>query len=103
MVHACRIKDGKLYYCNRYLQTPKLQYENSKGCAIRLRVGEMDGKIGMFKMFLLLLQGSIGYVNPPEQFKAGTANTAFAHHSRRTYALYEVDYPFHIKIDRSQK
>jgi carotenoid cleavage dioxygenase-like enzyme len=24
MIHALRIKDGKIFYCNRYLNTPRL-------------------------------------------------------------------------------
>ena len=27
MVHAVRIKNGELYYCNRYLWTPRLKAE----------------------------------------------------------------------------
>lgn len=33
----------------------------------------------------------------------GTANTAFAHHQKKTYALFESDLPFHIKVDRSEE
>ena len=33
MVHAFRFKNGQLFYCNRYLQTPKLMYEIEQGGA----------------------------------------------------------------------
>jgi carotenoid cleavage dioxygenase-like enzyme len=32
-----------------------------------------------------------------------TANTAMLHHARRTFALVEVDFPFHVKVDESEK
>jgi carotenoid cleavage dioxygenase-like enzyme len=33
----------------------------------------------------------------------GAANTAFVHHSKKTYALVESDLPFNIRIDRNEK
>jgi len=27
MIHGIRIKDGKIWYCRRYLETPKLKTE----------------------------------------------------------------------------
>ena len=61
----------------------------------------MWGKIGMAKILLKSLQHYIGYVPIPPLYKDGNANTAFAHHAKRTYALYEVDYPFHIVVDKN--
>lgn len=31
MIHAFRIKDGRIFYCNRYTQTPRLLYETKYG------------------------------------------------------------------------
>lgn len=31
MLHACRIKDGKASYCNRYVETSKLKQEKKAG------------------------------------------------------------------------
>ena len=55
MVHAMRIKNGRLWYSNRYIETPKFKLERDAGQAVRIRVGEMDGgPFGMFKMFLFM-------------------------------------------------
>lgn len=63
----------------------------------------MDGgPIGIFKLFLKMFQAKIGYLPAEEKFKAGTANTAFAQHAKRTYALMEADYPFHIVVNKSE-
>lgn len=39
---------------------------------------------------------------PTEGAKA-TGNTAIANHANTTFALYEVDFPFQIQVDRQQK
>lgn len=31
------------------------------------------------------------------------ANTAFMQHEKKTYAMHEQDFPFHIKIDRTKR
>ena len=38
MLHACRIKDGKVSYCNRYVSTARLERERSLGFPIYMRV-----------------------------------------------------------------
>jgi len=38
MLHACRIKDGKVSYCNRYVATARLARERSLGFPIYMRV-----------------------------------------------------------------
>lgn len=38
MVHACRIKDGKVSYCNRFVQTSKLAQEKKVGKPIFAKV-----------------------------------------------------------------
>lgn len=35
--------------------------------------------------------------------KKATANTALLHHQKKTFALVEVDYPFHIKSELDHK
>lgn len=49
------------------------------------------------------VQNDIGYTKFMHKYKNGTANTAFAQHGKKTYALVEADYPFNIKIDESKK
>lgn len=102
MVHAVRIKNGSLWYCNRYIETPRFKKEQAAGQALGPRVGEMFGKVGMGKVLLKFLQINIGYIDYPPKKYDGTANTAFAHHAKRTYALYETDYPFHLLVDKKE-
>lgn len=52
MIHAFRIKDGKIFYCNRYTQTPRLQQEMKYGKAIYPRIGELFSMPGFLKMGL---------------------------------------------------
>ena len=103
MIHAFRIKAGKVYYCNRYAQTPRVQQETAYGKALNVRFGELFCLSGFVKFGLFSLQKKIGYKPYLEDFKKDLANTAFVHHEKRTYAVHEADLPFHIKIDRSEK
>jgi len=103
MVHAFRLKDGKIFYCNRYTMTPHLEQEFKAERAQGIRLGEMVGLAGLFKLLLYELQRKIGYMPFLQMYHQGSANTAFCHHQKRTYALMEADLPFHIKIDRSEK
>ena len=103
MIHSFRIKDGKIFYCNRYTQTPKLEIETQEGKAIFPRFGDITGSTGLMKAGLFALQQRIGYAPFLPQYKQGAANTAFCHHQQKTYAMLEADFPFHIKIDRSEK
>ena len=38
MLHACRIKNGKVSYCNKLVDTFKLMQEKAAGCAIFAKV-----------------------------------------------------------------
>jgi len=61
MVHAIRIKDGKLYYCNRYLETNRYFCEKDYGSAVYVRIGELSNKTGLTKTALISLQQRVGY------------------------------------------
>ena len=53
MIHAIRIKDGRLFYCNRLIQTPRVlcEIESKKPCFIR--IGEFVSVWGFMKVPLL--------------------------------------------------
>lgn len=53
MIHAFRIQGGKLYYCNRWLRTPKFENEKKIGKSLYLRIGELFNLIGLFKASLI--------------------------------------------------
>jgi carotenoid cleavage dioxygenase-like enzyme len=56
-------------------------------------------------MALLDLERKLGYKygGEVEPKRRGTANTAFTHHSKKTFALEESCYPFNIKVDKNAK
>jgi len=49
MIHALRIKNGKLFYCNRYTKTPKFLDELANGGVTRIRAGELFNASGLAK------------------------------------------------------
>lgn len=52
MIHAFRLKEGKIFYCNRYTMTPHLQQEFAADRAQGIRLGEMVGLAGLFKVLM---------------------------------------------------
>jgi len=105
MIHAFRIKDGRIYYCNRYTTTPRLLAETKAQGPLFIRVGELFNAAGLAKAALFGLQRKVGYKlgGDLKEHQNGTANTAFAHHQKKTYALLEADLPFNIRVDRNEK
>lgn len=55
MIHAFRIKDGKIFYCNRYTQTPKLILETEEGKSVLPKFGEISGTVGLMRIGLFSL------------------------------------------------
>jgi carotenoid cleavage dioxygenase-like enzyme len=62
MIHAFRIKNGQMFYCNRYTQTPKLLQEIKAGKALTTRAGELFTGPGLIKALLYEVQSAIGYL-----------------------------------------
>ena len=52
MIHALRIKNGKMFYCNRYAKTPKLMSELKAGKALNVRAGELFSLSGLTKAMM---------------------------------------------------
>ena len=102
MLHAFRIKNGQLWFCNRFTQTTRYLEEKKAGHAIYDRLGELY-HFGVLKPPIRMLQGKIGYTKAKIPHKGGTSNTAMIHHAKRTFALVESDLPFHVKVEESEK
>lgn len=99
MIHAIRIKNGKIQYMNKWAMTDKLQLEMKKNKPLTIRTGEFtQGPLSLYKAMLLKLYQAIGYYPQIEKFKEGPANTAFVTHANKTYALEEMSFPFEIEI-----
>ena len=101
--HAVRIKEGRTYYCRRYLETPRLEAETRAGKTVYPRIGEMVGRVGMLKMPFFVTKLACGYDEQLPLLKDNSPNTAVVNHAKRTYSLVEADYPFHIVINKNEK
>ena len=44
MMHVVRIKDGKATYCNRFVDTLRLQHEKAAGHPVSIKVGSHKGQ-----------------------------------------------------------
>ena len=99
MIHAIRIKNGKLLYSNKYTMTDKLKEELEYGEPVNIRFGELQsGLSGLVKTGVYEIYKRIGYKPVLEKYKDGPANTAFVTHAKKTYALTEMCLPFEIDI-----
>jgi carotenoid cleavage dioxygenase-like enzyme len=96
MVHACRIKDGRASYCNRWVETSRLQQERSAGWPMFGKLGDLAGFGGLAVLLLHKLRVAVGLVDMSKG--AGTANTALAVHARRILALNESDLPYGLRL-----
>lgn len=90
MIHAIRIKYGKLQYLNKYAMTDKLTEELKNNKPITIRTGEFNhGILSLYKAMLMKFYQAVGYHPKIDKFKEGPANTAFITHANKTYALEE--------------
>lgn len=103
MIHAMRIKNGELFYCNRWLQCDRLKMEEGAGKAIIPRLGEMAYAGGLFKMIIIQLKNVVGYGPTFDKLTIGTPNTALTHHQKQTFALVESNLPYKIKMDHNKE
>jgi carotenoid cleavage dioxygenase-like enzyme len=62
MIHAIRIKDGRLRYSNKYTMTDRLRHELERGEPVDIRIGELEsGLSGLAKIAFFHMQKLIGY------------------------------------------
>lgn len=96
MLHACRIKDGKVTYCNRYLETFKLAQEAAVGFPTFSKLGDLRGWSGLAHLQLKGLRELLGLnkINHGQ----GLANTALVYHAKKVMSLHEGDLPYAARI-----
>lgn len=84
MIHAMRIKNGELYYVNRWLQCERMKMEDEQGKTVITRVGEMAYKAGLFKLIVGQLKNVVGYgiMTRVDKLTIGSPNTAMTHHQK---------------------
>jgi len=97
MVHAVSFsspKGGKRMiasYVNRQMKTPRLVAETAANRPRYTRIGDIQGKSGLLKMFLNFCAESLGYfARLGGDLRNHSANTAIVQHNAKVYALCEV-------------
>ena len=96
-----KIKNGKLFYSNRFNQTNRLLDEEQKGEAQVFRVGETFTRTGILKIIVQVIKQLTGK-EPFDKLRYGVANTALVKHNGKILALEETCLPFEIKVVDSQ-
>ena len=81
MLHGVRVKDGKVTYRNRYVQTEAYHREKAAGKAL------WDSGLGR-----------PDFENPNGPSRGNTGNTALVWHDGRLMTLWEAGDPHHIKL-----
>ena len=95
-IHGFRIKDGQAYYCTKQTQTPNFKAKMKYKRLFNDQLGTLTHAAGIIMGVLYELERDIGYIPKFKDFQAYSANTAIAHHSKRTFALVEADLPFQV-------
>lgn len=98
MVHGVFITEGKASYMNNWIRTPRWEFEHGLGHAAVLKLGDMEGLSGLFKILVLTPLKKFLGLAPLEKLKQGTANTNLLFWKDRILALVESDLPFKIKV-----
>lgn len=95
MIYACRIKDGRVNFSNRYVDTNKLKQEKAAGHPLGLKIGDCRGLGGLVELLWHQLELKMGVYNAKDGF--GTANTALIYHANKLLALHEGDLPYAVR------
>eukprot|EP01125_Pyxidicula_operculata_P016760 TRINITY_DN5795_c0_g2_i1.p1 TRINITY_DN5795_c0_g2~~TRINITY_DN5795_c0_g2_i1.p1 ORF type:complete len:530 (-),score=99.41 TRINITY_DN5795_c0_g2_i1:45-1481(-) len=96
-VHAIRIKDGKVNYSNKIMETERFHEEMNAGFAVHVRIGDMKGIWGLVKILISRALSFFGVLSDIK--KSGTANTNTIFHHGKLFALLEASLPFPFHID----
>mmetsp|Transcript_6206 Transcript_6206/g.16027 ORF Transcript_6206/g.16027 Transcript_6206/m.16027 type:complete len:525 (+) Transcript_6206:203-1777(+) len=94
MVHACRIKDGKVSYSNKWVKTQRYLQEQAVGWPSSGKLGDLAGVGGLVCLALSGVKRILGVIRDGR----GTANTAMVYHAKRLLALHEGDMPYALKV-----
>ena len=96
MAHVVRLNNGSAAYCNRWVDTARLQEEKKAGYAACSKIGNARGISGIFHILLDLFKIRIGVISSSNGL--GTGNTALAFHAGRLLTLNEGDLPYQLRI-----
>lgn len=97
MLHSIRIREGRAFYHNAYLRTPRLNFEQALGRAYFNRIGELHGPLGLVKAVAIMSKKPA--LAGLETLQAGQANTALVQlPDGRLWALHEGSLPFEFRV-----
>jgi len=97
MVHACRIKNGTVSFCNRYVQTSRFKQEKALGWPAFMKIGDMTGVSGLFLILFKVLKKKLRVIS--EADGSQNANTQLVCDSLgRLLALNEGDLPYQLRF-----
>eukprot|EP00884_Botryococcus_braunii_P002267 jgi/Botrbrau1/12040/Bobra.0293s0016.1 len=96
MIHAVRMRGGKVAYSNHWVQTERLRQEQSAGHPLFLKYGDLQGKRALIALAFDWVKARLGVLDFTHG--RGTANTALAYHHNRLLALHEGDMPYQVRV-----
>ncbi|KAL0727516.1 hypothetical protein Bca4012_023609 [Brassica carinata] len=101
MLHAIRIRDGKVTLCSRYVKTYKYNVEKQTGTPVIPNVfsGFNGVPASMARGALSAFRVLAGQFNPVNGI--GLANTSLAFFCNRLFALGESDLPYAVRLTES--
>lgn len=101
MLHAVRIKDGRVTFCSRYVRTHKFVQEETAGGRVvpNFFSGFYSLGAGLARGVLFIARVALGLFNPYNG--AGLANTSLLYFNRTLMALEESDLPYAMKVTES--
>lgn len=96
MLHQVQIKDGKAWYSNVYVRTPRFQFEREAGREIYPEFGDIagNGKKGLARIISNAMEQRFGLAPKLKNVESASATTAIQYHHGKLYALQETAFPF---------
>ncbi|MEP4146006.1 MAG: carotenoid oxygenase family protein [Halioglobus sp.] len=99
MLHQVQIKEGRAWYSNHYVRTPRFEHENAAGRELYPEFGDIagNGKKGFARIISNVMEQRFGLVPKMESVENASATTAIQCHHGKLYALQETAYPFALQ------
>lgn len=91
----------KIKYTSDWVETPRRIIEKNLKKPFFLRLGELNGIIGLIKILFISPLKSILF--NLQDLEIGPANTSLLNFDNRVFVLHEGSLPFEIKLDRNGK
>ncbi|MEH6586101.1 MAG: carotenoid oxygenase family protein [Halioglobus sp.] len=103
MLHQVQIRDGRAWYSNQYVRTPRFEHERKAGRELYLEFGDIagNGKKGFARIVSNVMEKRFGLVPKLANVDSASATTAIQYHHGKLYALQETAHPFalHTRLD----